>query len=120
MQGVDASYASSNTASGEFIIGNPTSADEDNDKPVAYSLEQNYPNPFNPATTIRYSVPDDGLVKLSVYNLLGEQVTSLVNEIQQAGVYQIKFDAGSLASGIYIYRLEAGSFKTSRKLLLLK
>ncbi|MBT8381660.1 MAG: M20/M25/M40 family metallo-hydrolase [Ignavibacteriaceae bacterium] len=88
--------------------------------PVEYSLEQNFPNPFNPTTTIRYSLPDDGYVKLIIYNLLGQEIISLVNADQKAGVYNVKFDASELASGIYIYRLKANNFSESKKILLVK
>lgn len=88
--------------------------------PLEYSLEQNYPNPFNPGTTIKYSIPADGHVKLSVYNLLGEEVANLVNSQQKAGRYEIDFNASNLASGVYVYRLESSNFISSKKLILMK
>ncbi len=88
--------------------------------PVAYKLEQNYPNPFNPSTKIIYSVPADGMVNISVYNILGEKVTDIVNTIQKAGNYEVTFDARNLASGTYIYRMESGNFVSVKKMLLLK
>jgi hypothetical protein len=88
--------------------------------PDAYRLEQNYPNPFNPTTTIRYSLPVSEHVKLSVYNLLGQQVATLVNETQEAGYKSISFDAGGLSSGMYTYRLSVGAFTWVKKLLLVK
>jgi hypothetical protein len=88
--------------------------------PAVYALEQNYPNPFNPSTTIRYSIPEDGFVKLAVYNLLGEEVSTLVNSIQQAGVYDVQFDASKLASDVYVYKLEAPGYISVRKLVLMK
>ena len=88
--------------------------------PLVYSLEQNYPNPFNPSTTIKYSLSEDGFVKLSVYNLLGEEVTTLVNNEQKSGRYEVNFDASKLASGIYMYRLESNNFLSIKKLILLK
>ncbi len=88
--------------------------------PVKYTLEQNYPNPFNPATIIKYSLPFDGAVNLSIYNSLGEKVTTIVNEVKKAGNYEINFNASSLASGVYFYRLEAGSFVSIKKMMLLK
>ena len=88
--------------------------------PLEYALEQNYPNPFNPSTTIKYSIPDDGFVKLSVYNMLGEEVVNLVNAQQKAGRYEINFNASNLASGVYVYRLEAPNFTSSKKLMLMK
>ena len=88
--------------------------------PIEYSLEQNYPNPFNPGTTIKYSIPADGFVKLSVYNLLGEEVANLVNGHQKAGRYEVNFNAGSLSSGMYVYRLETQNYVLSKKLMLMK
>jgi photosystem II stability/assembly factor-like uncharacterized protein len=88
--------------------------------PWRASLEQNYPNPFNPKTGIRYQVPSISDVKLMVYDLLGREVTVLVNERKAPGSYEVKFDASGLASGVYVYRLRAGDFVASKKLLLLK
>ena len=85
-----------------------------------YTLEQNYPNPFNPSTTIKYSIPEDGFVKLAVYNLLGEEVISLVNNEQKAGRYEVVFDASRFASGVYMYRLESKNFLSIKKMLLVK
>ncbi len=88
--------------------------------PMVYSLEQNYPNPFNPTTTIKYSLPNAGKVMLTVYNVLGQEVLTLVNGTQNAGVYTATFDASRLASGMYIYRIEAGSFNAVKKMMLVK
>jgi hypothetical protein len=88
--------------------------------PVVYALEQNYPNPFNPSTLIKYSIPEEGMVSLHVYNLLGEKVATLVNEIQKAGRHEINFDASQLSSGVYFYSIEAGNFKSIKKMLLMK
>jgi hypothetical protein len=90
-----------------------------------FTLEQNYPNPFNPVTTIKYSIPSVGAenflpVQLKIYNLLGQEVATLVNEPRPPGNYDAKFDASNLSSGIYLYKLRAGDFKAVRKLLLLK
>jgi photosystem II stability/assembly factor-like uncharacterized protein len=90
------------------------------DLPQTFHLAQNYPNPFNPSTTIHYSIPTDGFVKLSVFNALGEKVSTLVNEFKSAGNYEIKFDAKNLRSGIYFYRIEAGKFNNTKKMILLK
>jgi hypothetical protein len=88
--------------------------------PITYNLEQNYPNPFNPSTTIKYSIKEDGFVKLSVYNLLGEEVTMLVNSEQKAGRYEVNFDGSKLSSGVYMYRIESKNFLAIKKMLLIK
>jgi len=88
--------------------------------PIEYALEQNHPNPFNPSTVINYSIPEDGFVKLAVYNLAGEEVALLVNSQQKAGRYEIDFNASNLASGVYIYRMESVNFNSSKKLMLMK
>ena len=88
--------------------------------PLEYALEQNYPNPFNPNTTIKYSIPEDGFVKLAVYNLLGEEVATIVNATQKAGRYEVNFNTTGLASGVYVYRIEAANYIASKKLMLMK
>ncbi len=88
--------------------------------PGAYRLEQNYPNPFNPATTIAYEVPGETHVRLAVYDLLGREVSVLVDERQEAGRHAATFDARTLASGVYVYRLTAGGYRSSRKMLVLR
>jgi len=85
-----------------------------------FTLEQNYPNPFNPSTTINYSLGERSNVSLKIYDVLGNEVASLVNTTQEAGKYDIKFDASGLSSGLYIYKLNAGNFTSSRKMMLLK
>jgi hypothetical protein len=85
-----------------------------------FELNQNYPNPFNPVTTIQFSLPQSGNVKLSVYNLLGEQVTELVDEFKESGVHAINFNASELNSGLYIYKLETNGFVQSKKMTLIK
>jgi len=85
-----------------------------------YALEQNYPNPFNPSTTIKYQILENGMVTLKIFNILGEEVATLVNGFKNAGRYEVKFDASNLASGVYVYRLSAGDFNASHKMLLLK
>ncbi len=88
--------------------------------PESYDLSQNYPNPFNPTTKIQYSVPADGFVNIAVYNVLGEKVTDIVNNLQKAGSYEVTFDAANFASGMYLYRMEAGDFVSVKKMILLK
>lgn len=91
-----------------------------NSIPTKFELYQNYPNPFNPTTSIKYQLPKNGLVKIVVYDILGAEVTKLVNEEKQAGFYEVKYDAASLASGIYIYRIQTSDFVQSRKMILMK
>ncbi len=88
--------------------------------PVLYELKQNYPNPFNPNTNISYSIPQSGNVKLTVYNMLGQEVANLVNGYKETGSYTITWNAQNMASGIYVYRLEAGNQVISKKMTLLK
>ncbi|NWG28379.1 MAG: T9SS type A sorting domain-containing protein [Ignavibacteriaceae bacterium] len=88
--------------------------------PIDYALEQNYPNPFNPTTTIRYQLPKDGMVTLKVYDILGAEVATLINEEKVAGRYEVNFDASRLASGVYIYSLNINDFVNVRKMVLLK
>jgi photosystem II stability/assembly factor-like uncharacterized protein len=88
--------------------------------PVKFNLSQNYPNPFNPTTTINYSLPSDSKVSVKVYDVLGKEVATLVNETKSAGNYQVNFDASKLASGVYIYKIQAGNFIATKKLTLMK
>jgi hypothetical protein len=88
--------------------------------PAKFTLEQNYPNPFNPSTLIKYSIPQDGIVKLYVFNSQGQKVAVLVNQQMEAGDHEIKFNASNLSSGVYFYRIEAGNFNSAKKLMLLK
>ena len=83
-------------------------------------MSQNYPNPFNPETIINYELPITNNVELSIYNILGQRVATLVNKEQRAGSYEVKFNASNLTSGIYFYKLQSGSFVESRKMVLLK
>ena len=89
-------------------------------QPIEYSLSQNYPNPFNPSTTISYSISKDGLVTLKVYDILGKEVVTLINEVQSAGTMNITFDASELSSGVYYYQLVSGEFTSTKKLILMK
>jgi len=100
----------------------PTSVSElvDSSVPTRFDLEQNYPNPFNPTTTISFSLPSSEFVKLSLYNTLGQQVATLVNEQLNAGQYKLLFDASNLVSGVYYYRIEAGNFSSTKRLVLLR
>jgi hypothetical protein len=93
---------------------------EENRLPERFALYQNYPNPFNPTTTIRYDLPAEGSVKLIVYDILGKEVATLVDNIQKAGFYEIPFSAEQFASGVYFYRLTAGSFTSVQKMMIVK
>jgi hypothetical protein len=88
--------------------------------PLEYALDQNYPNPFNPTTTIRYAIPEDNFVSIKLYDVLGNEVITLVNEQKQAGRYEILFNASNIASGVYYYQISSGSFSQTRKLVLMK
>jgi N-acetylneuraminic acid mutarotase len=92
----------------------------ENGVPTGYGLAQNYPNPFNPTTTFSYGIPVTGMTKLVVTDVLGREVAVLVNEQKTAGIYNVNFDASRLSSGIYFYTLSSGSFKETKKMLLVK
>ena len=83
-------------------------------------MKQNFPNPFNPVTNLEFGISDLGFVSLKVYDLLGKEVVTLVNEKQSPGTYQVEFDAGSLTSGVYFYRLTAGDFSDTKRMMLVK
>ncbi|MBU0475420.1 MAG: T9SS type A sorting domain-containing protein [Bacteroidetes bacterium] len=107
------------------VAGFGTTAVDDDTLPTEYKLSQNYPNPFNPSTTISYSIPTNvksemSNVKLIVFDVLGKEVATLVNENQSAGHYKVEFNASNLSSGVYFYRLESGNFKQNKKLMLIK
>jgi len=104
----DGSYEYSN----EILVDNPA--------PVDYTLQQNYPNPFNPVTTISYSLPVKSQIELVIYNTLGEKIKKIVNGEKEAGTYSVEFNATRLPSGIYFYKLQAGSFVETKKMVLMK
>lgn len=93
---------------------------EDRNVVDSFELFQNYPNPFNPSTNIKYSIAEKSNVKISVYDILGSEVATLVNQVQDAGTYNVVFNASDLASGMYIYTIKAGNFTFSKKMMLLK
>jgi hypothetical protein len=88
--------------------------------PGIYTLSQNYPNPFNPNTTIRYQIPVRNLVTLKLYDILGREIITLVNEEKAAGSYEINWNASTLSSGVYFYQLKAGEFVSTKKMILIK
>jgi hypothetical protein len=104
----------------DFVGGIVGVKKEESSVPSSFSLSQNYPNPFNPTTTIKYSIAKPSNVSLKIYNVLGQEVVTLVNQHQIAGSYVTTFDASRFASGVYFYRLNAGSFSQVKKMLLLK
>jgi hypothetical protein len=103
-----------------MIVSTSVGVDDKLNTPLAFNLAQNYPNPFNPSTTIKYSIPELSKVKLTLFNLLGEEVTTLVNEEKIAGNYTVEFNASALPSGVYFYQLRAGEYTAVKKMLLLK
>ncbi len=105
----DGSYTYSNTQSVEVDL-----------VPVKYSLSQNFPNPFNPSTKIKYTLPEKTMVVIKVYDVLGKEVAELIKGVKEAGDYEIEFKANNLQSGIYFYRVEAGNFVQTKKMILLK
>ncbi len=94
--------------------------DEESTLPEVYKLSQNYPNPFNPTTVISYSIPEKADVTLKVFNLLGQQVATLVNGVQNVGTHEVNFNASNMASGVYFYTIKAGQFTSTRKMMLIK
>ncbi len=88
--------------------------------PASYKLNQNYPNPFNPTTNIKYDLPEASRVVLNIYNIIGQQVASLVNGTIEAGFHSVTFDGSNLPSGTYIYRLQTNNFVQTKKMVLLK
>ncbi len=112
--GVTAQYYHFST---EIII---VSADEDPVIVNEFNLEQNYPNPFNPSTQINYTLAERSIVTVKVYDVLGNEIATLVNATQEAGAHDLSFDASQLSSGLYIYKLNAGNFTSSKKMMLLK
>jgi len=94
--------------------------DEGGTKPIDFELGQNYPNPFNPSTVITFNLPDASDVTLTVYNMLGQRITTLINQPMTAGTHRIDFDASNLSSGVYLYRIQAGKFVQTKKLTLIK
>lgn len=104
----------------QVVLDVITGVDEENYLPKVYSLHNNFPNPFNPATTISYDLPRQGIVSLKVYNIVGEEIATLVNAEQSAGRYKIDWNASELASGVYFYRIQAAEFVDVKKMILMK
>lgn len=114
--------------SGVVIVNNPVSVFDDGLFADKFELNQNYPNPFNPTTIIRYTIPSviasvtkqSKFISLKVYDILGNEVTTLVNEYKPAGSYEVEFNASELTSGIYFYRLTTGNFNSTKKMVVVK
>ena len=104
----------------KYVYQEPVFLEEDENTYSDFYLHQNFPNPFNPTTSIKYAIVADGFVKLAVYNMLGEEVATIVSNIQKAGRYEVNFNAAGLSSGVYVYRIETANFTTSKKLMLMK
>jgi hypothetical protein len=119
-----ADYASMPGVAGFILNINNITSVNDNDgkdtRPSKYALAQNYPNPFNPSTTINYTLPESGNVKVRVFNILGQEVAAVVNSFQAQGNYSVRFDAGDLSAGVYFYSLEVNNYKEFRKMIFLK
>ena len=113
-------YDTSNTVQASAEKGKNKITTNNEIAELSYSLDQNYPNPFNPETRINYVIKENGLVQLTVYNILGQTVKELVNEIQSAGSHSVNFNAVDLPSGVYFYQLNSGSYINSKKMLLVK
>ena len=119
----DTEYSIGQLLSDEYVLGKQIPTEiiyKGSLKVDTYDLAQNYPNPFNPSTTIKYQIPNAGNVTLKVFDILGREVTTLVDEFKNEGRYEVNFNAGKLASGVYIYSIKSNDFTASKKLLLLK
>lgn len=106
----------------KYVLNSPNEMNkiQNSGSSIVFSLAQNYPNPFNPKTNIRFQLPKDSFVSLKIFDLLGTEVSTLINEEQSAGIHDIDFNASDLPSGIYFYRIQAGNFIDTKKLILLK
>lgn len=122
LSGNVASFQSATTYSAVAFIGasSVTAVTKSNAVPSRFALQQNYPNPFNPATTIEFALPEASVVRLDVYNILGQKVAGLIDGVMQVGVHSIRFDASSMPSGVYFYKLQTGTFVQTRKMTILK
>jgi hypothetical protein len=103
---------------GRYYFSDPVEVDVQG--PLSFALNQNYPNPFNPSTNIKFSIPEAGDIKLAVYNIVGEEVAVLINGFTEAGFYSVTFNATSLPSGVYLYKLQSANSVETKKMMLLK
>ena len=104
----------------DVVTGGLAVEEISNEVPSVYSLKQNYPNPFNPTTNIQFAIPKAGFVTMKVYNLLGQEVSTLVDEYKNAGTYKVDFNASNLSSGVYFYKIDAGNYTNVKKMILMK
>jgi hypothetical protein len=102
------------------VVDEPSSVDDDNTLANNFKLAQNYPNPFNPSTMISYSIPQSSFVTLKVYDIIGNEVATLVNETKSAGKYDVRFDASNLSNGVYLYSIKTDNFTSTKKMILMK
>lgn len=115
------SYYFGTLKSGLYKVDIITSLDDENNFfSNSYQLSQNYPNPFNPVSKIKFSIPVSGNVEIKVYDILGKEIKTLLNEYKQSGTYEVEFDASNLPSGVYFYRMISGSYLETKKMLLLR
>jgi hypothetical protein len=126
---VGGGFTNANSDFDNFCVqaASPKPVDGSTEEPVAsvplpetFLLGQNYPNPFNPETNIDYALPVDGMVSLEICNMLGQLVTTLVNEYQSAGTYSVTWNAASMPTGVYFYRINAGEYTAVKKMILMK
>jgi len=103
-----------------LVIKNKPNSVEDEETPTEFALYQNYPNPFNPSTRIKYQVASTEKVNLIVYDILGREIATLVNETKPVGNHEVEFDASKLPSGIFFYRLQSGDFTQTKKMMVIK
>ena len=110
---------------GAFEYGSTASVNDPSELPQKFTLHQNYPNPFNPTTTLRYNLPEDGLVNITIYDIMGRQVSNLISNQQSAGYKSVQWNATNnagqqVSAGLYLYTVQAGSFRQTKKIILLK
>lgn len=113
-------YGESLTCEINYIEANMSKFSTENEQPSSFALEQNFPNPFNPKTTIRFQIPDNAYVTLKIYDMLGNDIATLVNDKLEANVYEVQWDASRNSSGVYFYKLTAGNFVETKKMILVK
>ncbi|MBK7229586.1 MAG: T9SS type A sorting domain-containing protein [Ignavibacteriales bacterium] len=110
----------SNYSNPESFTATTTGIKEEIKNKINFLLNQNYPNPFNPSTIISYSIPQNSFVTLKVYDVLGNEVSTLVNETKSAGRYDVRFDASGLSNGVYFYTIKADNFNSTKKMIFMK